>query len=299
MQRVGTKPMHCLVDERGRRYVLKLGQSALMAAEEAVYELRRLGSRPCLPARQISAEIAELGAVEGLLKPYLEFDVEDELAADTTSWSELQRHVILFEHAWEWFVDNLDTNTSQYALIGPERYPVNIDWDRAFATEATTPLTRFAKYRHVLPNARTFLYSDYVEGKIDLPFSLLHREARRIARLPARDVRRVLERYASARFVADEAAASRFVARMLERQRHMEREVARFVRDLLRERLEVSVLPERTLLGGLQRALTFAWDSWQLLLNALARGPLGQAARRALRALRTTLWRPPLRQQPR
>ncbi len=288
-QRVGTKPLHCLLDHAGRRYVLKLGDRALMAAEEAVYELRKLGDRPCVPARRLRGEIPGIGVVDGLLKPYVEFDVHDELPADTSSWTELQRSVILLEHAWEWFADNLDTNSSQYALVGPERYPVNIDWDRAFATAATAPLSRFVKYRKVLPNARTFLYADYIEGKIDLPFSLLCHEAGHIARLPLRDVRRILERYAAERFPGDVQAATALVERVLWRQRHLEREVARFVRELLRERLDVSVLPEPGWRGSVRRALTTAWDSWQLVLNAIARGPLGRVGRSVLRRLRGSM----------
>ncbi|MGC4066806.1 MAG: hypothetical protein QM784_19655 [Polyangiaceae bacterium] len=155
---MGSKPLLTLIDEDGRKYVLKRGDLPLMAAEQAAYEMRSLGGRPALPARVVSVELSGLGVVEGLVKPYLEFDPNSELQVDTTRWTELQRNVMLAEHAWEWFLDNLDTNTSQYALVGPDAFPVNVDWDRAFASNFSAELSRFAKYKATLPNARTFLF---------------------------------------------------------------------------------------------------------------------------------------------
>jgi hypothetical protein len=288
-QRAGTKPLVGMTDALSRRYALKLGRPELLAAEQAAYELRHLGGRPCLPARIVEVELEEQGRVQGLLKPFVDFDVEHELSADTQTWSELQRSVMLLEHPWEWLLDNSDTNTSQYALVGEEGYPLNIDWDRSFATEARSELSRFEKYKTILPNARTFLYSDYVEGKIDLPLSVLYAEARRIRRLPTEQVRRSLERYARVRY-DDEQERRAFVQRVLARQRTIEPDFRRFARDLLRERLAISVAPEPGMAARTRQELTLLWNHGQVLLNKVSRGALGDGARKVLRFARSKLW---------
>ena len=282
-ERVGSKPVLSL-EAGGRRYVFKLAEPALVAAEVAAYELRRLGDRPVLPARGVTVELPTLGASFGLLKPHLHFDAAKELGTDTASWSELQRAAILVDHAWDYFLDNLDTNTSQYALIGPRAVPVNIDWDRAFFSDSRSKLSRFAKYKATLPNARTFLYADYVEGKIELPFELLLNEARRIGRLPVNEVRRILERLADVRF-GDRRAARHFVLRTLARQRRIEHQVLRFVNELTRERRALNATPETTA-ERVRKLSVLGWDHWQLVLNVVLRGPIGVGARKLLRIVR-------------
>jgi hypothetical protein len=287
--RAGTKPLYALTDDRGHRYALKLGRPELMAAEQAAYELRRLGERPCLPSRVIEVELEGQGRVTGMLKPFIEFEIERELPADTQSWTELQRSVMLLEHAWEWLLDNSDTNTSQYALVGERNYPLNIDWDRSFATEARSTLSRFDKYKVILPNARTFLYSDYVEGKVDLPFSVLYAEARRIRRLPVAGVRRILERYARVRY-EDLAEGEAFIERVLARQRSIEADFRHFARDLLSERLALSVVPETNPSARVRQGMVLAWNRGQHVLQSVSRGPIGTGGRKALRAVRSRLW---------
>ena len=283
--RTGSKPLVTVVDDKGARYILKLAEPALAYAEQAAYQLRRLGRRPCIPARVVTAEIEGMGRVEGLLKPYLEFDPEVELQTDTSQWSALQRYVLLREHAWEWFLDNLDTNTGQYALLGPEGYPLNIDWDRAFADEGCSELSRFAKYRKTLPNARTFLYADFVEGRGVLPFGLLREEARRIRRLPKREVRRIVAEYAAKRF--DSAPeAEQFVRRVLRRQQDIELNVTRFIRSIEAERRDLTGLIPHDRAAWLKVPIAKAWRYWQLFLHLLSRGPIGNLARGVLSLIR-------------
>src|SRR5689334_23756389 len=160
--RSGSKPLLTLCSAAGACYAFKQCDAPLAAAEEAAYELRRLGRRPSVPARAMTIELEGEGPLTGLLKPFIDFNISAELEADTTTWTPEQRAVMLADHAWEWFLDNLDTNTSQFALLGPLRLPVNIDLDRAFSSDSRSELTRFAKYKPQLPNARTFLYADYV-----------------------------------------------------------------------------------------------------------------------------------------
>jgi hypothetical protein len=191
---------------------------------------------------------------------------------------------MLADHAWEWFLDNLDTNTSQYALLGSLRLPVNIDWDRAFFSDGRSELTRFAKYKPQLPNARTFLYADYVAGKIRLPLWMLANEARRIRRLPHARVREILERYAKVRFT-DPAEADAFVRRTLMRQRGIEREVATFMRSLWSERRALEA-PADSAGEWVHRHLLRGWALWQRVLNAVLRGPVGSAARKMLSLVR-------------
>ena len=282
-QRAGSKPLAVLEAEDGSRFVFKHCDPPLAAAEEAAYELRRLGGRPAVPARGMQLAI-DGAPTFGLLKPYIEFRASDELAPDTTTWTEEQRAVMLLEHAWEWFLDNLDTNTSQYALLGPLRLPLDIDWDRAFSSNGRCELTRFAKYRSTLPNARTFLYADYVAGKIKLPLWMLSNEARRIRRLPKHAVIPILQKYARARF-EDAAEREQFVARMMIRRRSIEREVGTFMRSLWAERKALELRAE-SLREWLQHERVMLWADWQLVLNSVLRGPIGTGARRALSAVR-------------
>ena len=282
--RNGSKPLVTLCSESGGCYAFKHCDAPLAAAEEAAYELRRLGRRPAVPARAMSIELPDEPPMTGLLKPYIEFNVSAELDTDTTKWSVEQRAVMLAEHAWEWFLDNLDTNTSQYALLGSLQLPVNIDWDRSFFSDGRSELTRFAKYKPQLPNARTFLYADYVAGKVRLPLWMLANEARRIRRLPQRRVREILARYAAVRFT-EAAEREVFIQRGLMRQRGIEREVGHFMRSLWSERRSLTT-PADSASEWLHRQAMSLWAQWQRVLNAVLRGPIGRSARRLLSVVR-------------
>lgn len=282
--RGGSKPLLTLCSDSGGCYAFKRCEAPLAAAEEAAYQLRRLGRRPAVPARVTSIDLPGEGTITGLLKPFVDLSTSDELAADTTTWTVEQRAVMLAEHAWEWFLDNLDTNTSQYALLGPLRLPVNIDWDRSFFSDGRSELDRFAKYKPQLPNARTFLYADYVAGKIKLPLWMLANEARRIRRLPQRRLREILAAYAAVRF-EDAAEREAFVRRMFIRQRGIEREVGHFMRSLWTERRTLRA-PAESPGEWVHRKVLVAWAAWQRVLNAVLRGPIGMGARRLLSVFR-------------
>jgi hypothetical protein len=285
-ERSGSKPVIKLSDPQGHRYVLKLAPAELVAAEVCAYELRGLGRRPSVPVRAVDVAMPDGAMASGVLKTFLDFDLELQLSTETQSWSELQRCVMLREHAWEWFLDNLDTNTTQYALLGVEGYPLNIDWDRSFAAEAQSEFSRFTKYRSTLPNARTFLYADYVEGRVQLNFAFLRQEARLIRKLPTEAVRRSLRAYALRRYTDDHAQAEAFVLRVLERKRGIEREVDEFVRRLRAERAVLAGAPPEDLLGKAALLPRFAWNHWQKALDTIGRGPVGTTARRALKLVR-------------
>jgi hypothetical protein len=285
-ERSGSKPLIRLTDPQGRRYVLKLAPAELVAAEVCAYELRSLGGRPSVPVRAVDVALPGGARASGVLKTFLEFDLELQLSNDSRTWSELQRCVILREHAWDWFLDNMDTNTTQYALLGVEGYPLNIDWDRSFASEAQSEFSRFAKYRSTLPNARTFLYSDYVEGRVLLNFAFLRQEARLIRKLPTEAVRRSLRAYALRRYPGDPAQAEQFVLRAIERKRRIEREAEEFVRRLRAERAVLAGAPQEDLLGKVALFPRFAWNHWQKALDTIGRGPVGTTARRALKLVR-------------
>jgi hypothetical protein len=290
-ERGGSKPRFRLRNEDdGSHYIFKQCEPALAAAEEAAYELLRFGGRPCVPARAMQLDVDGSGPVPGLLKPFVTFEVQKELPPDTTTWTLEQQAVMLLGHAWEWFLDNLDTNTSQYALLGPLELPINIDWDRSFFSGGRSEMSRFAKYRPTLPNARTFLYADYVAGKIKLPLWLLAAEARRIRRLPRARVRAIASDYAAVRF-EDQAEREQFVRRMLIRQRNIESEVGAFMRALWAERRKLQMPPE-SLRDALEHRLLLLWADWQLVLNAVLRGPIGTYARRVLSFIRGYRARP-------
>lgn len=284
----GTKPIVILHDDEGRRWVFKRADPALLAAEECAYLLRRLGCVPCVPAMRMRVALDGDGdgdgeERDGILKPFLEIDADARLREETSTWTDLQRAVVFREHAWEHFLGNLDANTSQYVLIGPDAVPVNLDWDRAF-TDVDDGLSRFKKYRPLLPNARTFLYADYVAGRIDLPLHLLEREANRIRSLPTHEVRAIVARVAAARFPDDVMGQRALIAHVLRVQRKLPHTAARFVRDLRRERHRI--LRPANVRARVEAWIKRAWSRWQLVLQHAGRGPLGTWGRRALRVMR-------------
>jgi hypothetical protein len=283
--RSGSKPLVFLRDPAGGRWVFKATAPELAAAEQAAFELRRLGRRPSVAARALELDLPELGRTTGVLKPFVTFDPADELSPDSSQWSELQRAVMLREHAWEWLLDDLDANAGQYALLGAERYPVKLDWDRAFSSLEPGPPSRFDKYKPMLPNARGFLYADWMERKIDLDLRLLVAEARHVAALPEEPVRRILSRYAEQCGMNEERARS-FVREVSSRQARAPRELERFVLQLTEERARLSFHQSARMAPIFRAGGVRAWHWWQILLDGVYRGPVGSVVRAALRSWR-------------
>jgi hypothetical protein len=284
--RSGSKPLAFLCDPAGGRWLFKATARELAAAEQSAFELRRLGHRPSVAARALELELPELGRVTGVLKPFIRFDLADELPANSSLWTELQRGVMLREHAWEWLLDDLDANRGQYALLGPERYPVKLDWDRAFSSRVPGPPSRFDKYKPMLPNARSFLYADWMERRVELELGLLTAEARHIAAIPGERVRRILQQHAERCEMSPEQARS-FVAEVMLRHARAPRAFDRFISQLRHERDALSPDQAAGLAMILRAGGVRAWRWWQLLLDGVFRGPLGDVARGALRSWRT------------
>lgn len=282
-----SKPVYEYRDDRGNRYLFKLTGPELAAAEVCADRIRRLGGRPSLPVRVAELVIPDGSRRLGVLKPLLHFDATKQLSPETATWTPLQRATILCEHAWEWYLGNLDTNTSQYALLPTatgELLPLNVDWDRSFAVDASRAPTRFDRYRFSLPNAHTFLYADYVEGRIDLHLDLLLDQAQRIRNLPKAALTRALSDYAEVRFQEDREAQTDWLEQQLDRKRDAPKLFLQFVRYLVEERLENE--------QGEPRVRAWAWSfrQSQHLLHHLVRGPVGSGARRVLRAVRGAAW---------
>lgn len=286
----GSKPLLTFEAPNKQRFVFKLATPELLAAEVAAFELKNLAGRPCIPAKLAELTLGDRGPVQGLLKPFVEWDVARELSTDTRRWTPLQRHVMLMEHAWEWLLDNLDSNASQFALLGDKSFPLNIDWDRAFAQDGLSELSRFAKYRGALPSARTFLYTDYVEGRIDLSLTLMLREARLIRELPRPGVVKSVQAYADVRF-SDSAERMQFVTGVLARQVGIERAFRKFASALLTERATFRKARDpRGIMLSVAERLRFhhsvVWNATQPVLHQISRGIVGKAARQVLKRLR-------------
>jgi hypothetical protein len=280
---IGTK-MLFMVEAQGVRYIVKAADPPLAQAEETASKVLGLGGRAVIPARRFEGEVGGVGLVQGVLKPFLEFDGSRTLPTDTSTWSDDQRLVMLALHPWEWFLDNLDANQSQYALIGDDALPMMIDWDRAFHRAGEGGLSRFDQHRPNLPNLRNFLYADYVEARVDLELSVLVEEAKRIAELPEAEVRPLLERYAEVRF--DDISARRaFVRRFVQRRRTAIRDFKRFAAELERERrLQTAArLPVEHRIPLWWRR---AFRHFTQALNAVVRGPIGDSVRALLRWVR-------------
>lgn len=279
-----SKPVREFVDDRGLRYWFKTAEPDLVAAEVCAYQIRQLANKPAVPARAVRLRTDEQ-LCDGVLKPFVELEDTSQLAADTTQWTPLQRATILTEHVWEWFLGNLDTNIGQYALLRTKRgelVPVNLDWDRAFHGEPNLEgPSRFDKYRLNLPNAHTFLYADFVEGRTTLPLRLLRSEAARVRRLSPHALKPILRRYASIRFPQQPQQQEQWVDALLLRRSSIVERFAGFEQELLAERRKL-VEDE----GVSAAAPAWCWHQFQLVLHSLSRGAVGRAARTVLRAVR-------------
>jgi hypothetical protein len=218
-------------------------------------------------------DLPEIGLAPGVLKPFVAFDPADELESDSSLWTDLQRAVMLREHAWEWLLDDLDANRGQYALLGPERYPVA----RRRVEREPGPPSRFDKYKPMLPNARSFLYADWLERRIELKFSYLTEEARHIARLPPARVRTLLLRYAARCERGSEETAS--CCRVRERHRRARRELDHSRSAAAARRAQPAHAPACDLLEP--------WGRGAGATAADAYSAAAGAARRALRSWRT------------
>src|SRR6185436_16845837 len=141
-------------------------------------EVRRLGGRPALPTIARELDLPGIGPTVGMLQPFLEHE-EGGLATDATLWSDVQRELMLREHPWEWLVANLDTHVDQYVLLGPERYPFDIDWDHSLFDLEVTQLDRFTKRMPAIAPVRNALYDAYVHGRVDVDFGGVRKQARR------------------------------------------------------------------------------------------------------------------------
>jgi hypothetical protein len=187
-------------------------------------------------------------------------------------------------HPWEWLLDNLDGNESQYVLLGEERLPMMIDWDRAFHRGgADLGLSRFSQHRPMLPNLRNFLYADFVEHRVDLDLTVLLEEARRISRLPDAPLKALFQRYADAMLPAEERR--NFVRCFMRRKKSVERAFKRFAGALARERRLQGTLdlpPESRIVLWSHRV----WNRITRMLDAAWRGPIGKVSRALLRKIR-------------
>ncbi len=279
---IASKPIFEFGDASGQRFIFKVGDPASVSAEVCAYELQALAGRTCVPARLATLEVEPDVRALGVLKPFLAFCNGSQLSAAPETWTPLQRAAIAREHVWEWFLGNFDTNTSQYALIPTdtgELLPLNVDWDRSFCDKGLQPPTRFDKHKVTLPNAHTFLYADYVEGRIQLHLDLLLREAKRIARLSRADVERAFQRHAAVAFPDDEEQQRRWCQDRLQRQGRIERQFRSFVTELVRER-RIAQREQAHWWG------VYMWRQGQLLLHNVLRGPLGSFGRSVLRRAR-------------
>lgn len=285
-----SKPIHTLQDARGRQFLFKEADEVLIVAEEIAFEVRREAGRPALATRGYDFVDDDGDRARGILKPLLDFDPGDRLGTDTTQWTELQRQVMLAEHPWEWVLDNLDAHDAQYALLGPERYPLNIDWDRAYAHGAEAPLTRFAKHRAVLTTARHFLYADFVRGRVDLAFERLHEQARAVEAFSDDFVTDRAARFAGASF-SDAVQTQAFIQRVVDRKRNAVPQFEAFVRGLEEERLSTLGVLEPPAPERARQGLRQLRDQYQETLHAGARSRMGDAMRSVLRWARRLVYR--------
>jgi hypothetical protein len=260
----GTRPCAVLRDGQGHQFIFKAAEPRLIAGEVFAFGVRRLARRPAVPTLALTFDLPGVGPSEGMIQPFLDRH-DGRLEPDATAWSPLQREVMLREHPWEWLLANLDTHADQYVFIGPEKYPLNIDWDHSLFDLDITGLDRFTKRSPAIAPIRNALYDAYVHRGVDLDFSSLRREARRIARLDNRLIEPLLSEYATlAKMPADEAAALR--TQFFARKRHLPRTFDRLVSELQAERHALRGPADRSPRALLLRAVHALRDAWQRLV---------------------------------
>lgn len=259
----GTSPSCLFRDSAGRRYVFKASSRAFIAAEQLAYEVRRMGRRPHVPLATRSLEIPECGVVEGMIQPIVEHG-GSKLDLDPVLWTLLQREVLLREHPWEWLLANLDTHGDQYILIGPQRHPLNIDWDHSMFDLHVVELTRFTKRGVAIAPIRNLLYDAYANRTLRFDFFGLRREAARIAHLDDGALARAVDRYGRAIDVS-EAARAILVDQFLDRKHTLRSSFERLIATMRLERAEGLYGPSNPL-SAVRRTVTRAQDGWQRLL---------------------------------
>ncbi len=258
----GSRPACVLRDDRGRRYFFKSAPRDLVAAEILAYDVRHLGGRAAIATAARAIELPGLGLVSGMLQPFVPHAGE-RLPGDPRAWTELQREVMLREHPWEWLLANLDTHVDQYVLFGPDRVPLDVDWDHALLDLHIETLDRFTKRSPAIVPIRNALYDAYARGDVALGFEGMRRQLRQIARLDDRKLRASLEAWAERAGVAGPEKRDT-IARFFRRKRTMSRTFRAFVRGLRRERL-LRRLPSQPLPFA-ERVWTAARDGWQRLI---------------------------------
>jgi hypothetical protein len=211
----GTRPSFVVRDAAGKRYFFKLASAEHIAAEELAHAVRTLGRRPTVPSATRELDLGAAGRALGMLQPLVPHENEL-LPTSPEVWSALQREVLLREHPWEWLLANLDTHVDQYLLIGPDRHPLNIDWDHTLVDLGTTELTRFTKRRVTVAPIRNLLYDHYVRGELELDFEGLKREAKRVGELDDHRLLLLIARYAESLGKSEQegrALGERFIER--------------------------------------------------------------------------------------
>ena len=260
----GTRPCAVLRDAQGRRYIFKAAEPRLVAGEVFAFGVRRLAHRPAVPTIALTYDLPGVGPSDGMLQPLLERE-DGKLDADANEWSPLQREAMLRDHPWEWLLANLDTHADQYVFIGPQKYPLNIDWDHSLFDLHITELDRFTKRSPAIAPVRNALYDAYVHRRVNLDFSGMRREVRRIARLDNRSLEPLLAEYtALMEMPAEEAKALR--EQFLSRKRRLPRTFDRLVAELQVERRALrgpAAKSPRMLLRRVAHALQ---DGWQRLV---------------------------------
>ena len=257
----GSRPASEATDGDGRRYFFKMAPPEHVAAEIFAFEVRALAARPTVPTAARRLALAGGAPVAGMLQPLVEH-AGIRLPTDPTKWSELQREVLLREHPWEWLLGNLDTHIDQYVLVGPDRVPLNIDWDHALEDLEIDVLDRFTKRSFAIAPIRNALYDAFARGDIELNLRGLRREVRRIARLDEQPLHAALHDWAVRAGVTDDRA-SLVAARFFARKRAIGTTFQALLTQLLHERAARRApgsLPMRA------RARIAVNDAWQRLV---------------------------------
>ncbi len=278
----GSRPAAVFRSASGAKYFFKAASDEHIAAELLACEVRQLGRRPVVPTAARELPLQGAGPVRGMLQPWVEHTGR-RLPVDPQGWTDIQREVMLREHPWEWLLANLDTHVDQYVLVGATEVPLNVDWDHSLTDLHVAELDRFTRRSLLVAPLRNALYDAYVSGRVELEFTGLRREVRRISRLSDYELSAALERWAQHSEVSPEASAlSR--ARFFQRKKRLARTFGRFLRSLRRER-RLRAHPSESLPLGESLYLAVA-QGWQRLvidtLHDRAVVPFLKAYRRGL-----------------
>jgi len=199
--RQGVNRKHVLQDEAGRRYFWKAQDAAGFALQRTLLAqaLRGRAGEAVVPVRPHDLTVAGQ-TTQGLLAPFVASTGSLDYAVRT--FTPAERHAVLADLPWAFFLGNWDTKPDQYLRV--HGTAVNIDWDQALSDfgRAQPRYDRHtrAHFSPLIPPVQAALLLEWVHGRTDANLDVVRDSAARIARLTDEDLQQAAQPLVDAAF---------------------------------------------------------------------------------------------------